>query len=295
MAIIYSYPTVTPERTDLILGTDVSVPGKPTKNFTIQSVIDLVTIATGDLQFVLDLGFTAIGKDINLTNNTFRGGGFVTTSGGTITGTTASGFTNVTSTAFTGTIATPAQPNITSLGTLSALVISGPISGTGLITNSNLTGAQNDNVVSTLAIKTYVDNKVGLYDTLAEVLGQGNVTGGTDIAVSAGDDITFTDTSKILMGTTPADNLEIYSDSANSIVIDRSPGALKLQTSLLSVRNEADTTQTISATAAGGVELYHVGAKKIETLTGGAKVTGAFEATTSGTFASLINTGSYSD
>ena len=295
MAIIYSYPTVTPERTDLILGTDVSVPGKPTKNFTIQSVIDLVTIATGDLQFVLDLGFTAVGKDINLTNNTFRGGGFVTTSGGTITGTTASGFTNVTSTAFTGTIATPVQPNITSLGTLSALVISGPISGTGLITNSNLTGAQNDNVVSTLAIKTYVDNKVGLYDTLAEVLGQGNVTGGTDIVVSAGDDVTFTDTSKILMGTTPADNLEIYSDSANSIVIDRSPGALKLQTSLLSVRNEADTTQTISATAAGGVELYHVGAKKIETLTGGAKVTGAFEATTSGTFASLINTGSYSD
>ena len=295
MAIIYSYPTVTPERTDLILGTDVSVPGKPTKNFTIQSVIDLVTIATGDLQFVLDLGFTAIGKDINLTNNTFRGGGFVTTSGGTITGTTASGFTNVTSTAFTGTIATPAQPNITSLGTLSALVISGPISGTGLITSSNLAGAQNDNVVSTLAIKTYVDNKVGLYDTLAEVLGQGNVTGGTDIVVSAGDDVTFTDTSKILMGTTLADNLEIYSDSANSIVIDRSPGALKLQTSLLSVRNEADTTQTISATAAGGVELYHVGAKKIETLTGGAKVTGAFEATTSGTFASLINTGSYSD
>ena len=295
MAIIYSYPTVTPERTDLILGTDVSVPGKPTKNFTIQSVIDLVTIATGDLQFVLDLGFTAVGKDINLTNNTFRGGGFVTTSGGTITGTTASGFTNVTSTAFTGTIATPVQPNITSLGTLSALVISGPISGTGLITNSNLTGAQNDNVVSTLAIKTYVDNKVGLYDTLAEVLGQGNVTGGTDIVVSAGDDVTFTDTSKILMGTTLADNLEIYSDSANSIVIDRSPGALKLQTSLLSVRNEADTTQTISATAAGGVELYHVGAKKIETLTGGAKVTGAFEATTSGTFASLINTGSYSD
>lgn len=31
MAIIYSYPTVNPERTDLILGTDVSVAGKPTK------------------------------------------------------------------------------------------------------------------------------------------------------------------------------------------------------------------------------------------------------------------------
>ena len=295
MAIIYSYPTVTPEKTDLVLGTDVSVPGKPTKNFTVQSIIDLVTTATGDLQFVLNLGNTATGVDINLTNNSFRGGGFVTTGGVTVSGTTGTGFTNITSTEFTGTIATPAQPNITSLGTLSALVISGPISGTGLITNSNLTGAQNDNVVSTLAIKTYVDNKVGLYDTLQEVLANGNTTGGSDIVVSAGDDITFTDTSKILMGTTAVDNFEIYSDSANSIVIDRSPGALKLQTSLLSVRDEADTTQTISASAAGAVELYHAGDKKIETLAGGAKVTGAFEATTSGTFASLVNTGTYSD
>ncbi len=295
MAIIYSYPTVTPEKTDLVLGTDVSVPGKPTKNFTVQSIIDLVTTATGDLQFVLNLGNTATGVDINLTNNAFRGGSFVTVGGATVSGTTGTGFTNITSTEFTGTIATPAQPNITSLGTLSALVISGPISGTGLITNSNLTGAQNDNVVSTLAIKTYVDNKVGLYDTLQEVLANGNTTGGSDIVVSAGDDVTFTDTSKILMGTTAVDNFEIYSDSANSIVIDRSPGALKLQTSLLSVRNEGDTTQTISASAAGAVELYHAGDKKIETLAGGAKVTGAFQATTSGTFASLVNTGTYTD
>jgi len=295
MAIIYSYPTVTPEKTDLVLGTDVSVPGKPTKNFTVQSIIDLVTTATGDLQFVLNLGNTATGVDINLTNNAFRGGSFVTTAGATVSGTTGTGFTNVTSTEFTGTIATAAQPNITSLGTLSALVISGPISGTSLIVNSALSGAQNDNVVSALAIKTYVDNKVGLYDTLQEVLANGNTTSGSDIVVSAGDDVTFTDTSKILMGTTAVDNFEIYNDSANSIVIDRSPGALKLQTSLLSVRDEADTTQTISASAAGAVELYHAGDKKIETLAGGAKVTGAFQATTSGTFVNLINTGTYSD
>ena len=38
-------------------------------------------------------------------------------------------------------------------------------------------------------------------ETLAEVLVNGNTTGGTDIAVSAGDDITFTDTSKALFGT----------------------------------------------------------------------------------------------
>ena len=201
MAIIYSYPTVNPERTDLILGTDVSSSNKATKNFTIQSVIDLVTVATGDLQTVLDLGNVATGRDINLTNNAFRGGNFVTTGGVSITGTTATGFTNVNSTAFTGTIATPAQPNITSLGSLNALVLDGPISGTGLINNSSLTGAANDNVVSTLAIKTYVDTKVGLYDTLQEVLANGNTTSGSDIVVSAGDDITFTDTSKVILGT----------------------------------------------------------------------------------------------
>ena len=141
MAIIYSYPTVNPERTDLILGTDVSTSNKATKNFTVQSIIDLVTVATGDLQTVLDLGNVATGRDINLTDNSFRGASFITTTGGVISGTTATGFTNITSTAFTGTLATAAQPNVTSLGTLSALAISGPISGTGLITNSNLTGA----------------------------------------------------------------------------------------------------------------------------------------------------------
>ena len=292
MAIIYSYPTVIPERTDLILGTDVSVPGKPTKNFTIQSVIDLVTIATGDLQFVLDLGNVAAGKDINLTNNSFRGGGFVTTAGVTVSGTTGTGFTNITSTEFTGTIATPAQPNITSLGTLSGLVISGPISGTSLINNSNLTGAANDNVVSTLAIKTYVDNRVGLYDTLQEVLAQGNTTGGTDIVVSAGDDVTFTDTSKAEFGA--SNDLQVYHDSNNSYIKHSGTGDLRIWGDNVNIGTELGNKIFFGNN--GAAELYYTGGvKKLETLTGGVKVTGAFEATTSGTFASLVNTGTYSD
>ena len=71
MAIIFSYPVVIPTADDYVLGTDVTAADKPTKNFTVQSIIDLVTVATGNLQTVLDLGNTAIGKDINLTNNTF--------------------------------------------------------------------------------------------------------------------------------------------------------------------------------------------------------------------------------
>lgn len=43
MAIINSYPTVTPTGSDLIIGTDVSVEGNPTKTFTIDSVLGLAS------------------------------------------------------------------------------------------------------------------------------------------------------------------------------------------------------------------------------------------------------------
>ena len=296
MAIIYSYPTVNPERTDLILGTDVSTSSKATKNFTVQSIIDLVTVATGDLQTVLDLGNVATGRDINLTDNSFRGASFITKTGGVISGTTATGFTNITSTAFTGTLATAAQPNVTSLGTLSALAISGPISGTGLITNSNLTGAQNDNVVSTLAIKTYVDNKVGLFDTLSEVLANGNTTGATKIEVdNTNSGIDFIDDAKLRLGT--GNDFEIYHAAADNKTYFKEAGAgdLEIWSNKVAIKNAAGNEALLNATENAAVELYFDNAKKFETLTGGAKVTGAFQATTSGTFASLINTGTYSD
>ena len=123
MAIIYSYPIVDPSANDLVLGSDVDSAGKPTKNFTVQSIIDLVTVTGNDLQAVLDNGNTANSKDIDLTNNNFRGGGFITTGNATISGTTGTGFTSITSTAFVGTLSTAAQPNVTSLGTLTSLKV----------------------------------------------------------------------------------------------------------------------------------------------------------------------------
>ena len=49
-----------------------------------------------------------------------------------------------------------------------------------------------------IATTAFVKTAVEASDTLAEILAIGNVTGGTDIAVSAGDDITFTATSAIV-------------------------------------------------------------------------------------------------
>jgi hypothetical protein len=102
------------------------------------------------------------------------------------------------------------------------------LKGTGAVVVTNI--LDEDNMASDSAtalatqqsIKAYVDAQVGSFDTLAEVLAQGNTTGGTDLAVSAGDDITFTATSNAIF----ADNgkaifgagsdLQIYHDGTTS-------------------------------------------------------------------------------
>ena len=59
MAIIYSYPTVTPTSDDLVLGTDVNGEGKPTKNFTIQSIVDIVQGGAAGLGAVIKINSSA--------------------------------------------------------------------------------------------------------------------------------------------------------------------------------------------------------------------------------------------
>ena len=53
-------------------------------------------------------------------------------------------------------------------------------------------------------------------DTLPEVLAKGNTTGGTDLSVSAGDDITLADNSKVIFGA--GSDLSIYSDGSTGQV-----------------------------------------------------------------------------
>ena len=59
MAIIYSYPTVVPTPDDLVLGTDVNRADKPTKNFTIQSIVDIVAGGAAGLGAVLKISSNA--------------------------------------------------------------------------------------------------------------------------------------------------------------------------------------------------------------------------------------------
>jgi hypothetical protein len=71
---------------------------------------------------------------------------------------------------------------------------------------------------TTLTTKGYVDSQFNTADTLPEVLTRGNTTGGSDIAVSADDDITFTDSSEAIFGSDA--DLKIYHNGTNAKIVN---------------------------------------------------------------------------
>ena len=116
-------------------------------------------------------------------------------------------------------------------------------------------------------------NTSNFHPTLAQVLAKGNTTGGTDLAVSAGDDITFTDTSKAIFGTS-ADGLEIYHDGSNSYIKDSGTGDLYVEASAnFYVRNNTNGEVWIQGSDSG-VSLRYQDAQKLITKTGGIDITG---------------------
>ena len=125
------------------------------------------------------------------------------------------------------------------------------------------------------SIKAYVDSQVGTVDTLAEVLAQGNTTGGTDIAVGTGDDITFADNSKAIFG---ADSdLQIYHSGSNSYIVDSGTGSLYIQGSSNILLGS--TTQSNLIIADGGaVTARYAGDNKLVTTATGIDVTGTVTA-----------------
>jgi len=295
MAIIYSYPIVDPSANDLVLGSDVDSAGKPTKNFTVQSIIDLVTVTGNDLQAVLDNGNTATGKDIDITSNNYRGGGFITTGNATISGTTASNFTSISSTAFVGTLSTAAQPNVTSLGTLTSLAVNTSVTGTAVVTTLSAPG-DNLKIASTKAIVDYIGTNPPGAESLAATLLVGNTTGATKIEVdNTSGGIDFIDDAKLRLGT--GDDLEIYHSAADNKTYFKESGAsdLEIWSNKVAIKNAAGNASILNAIEAGAVELYYDNTKRIETTNTGVSITGNAVATGSGTFVNLINSGTYSD
>lgn len=122
--------------------------------------------------------------------------------------------------------------------------------------------------------KTELAVALGTNDTLADVLGKGNTTGGTDIAVSSGDDIIFADSSKAIFGA--GSDLQIYSDGSNSIIEDTATGKLILKGTDLDLK-ATDATKYLQAVDGGAVTLFYADATngaKLATGSSGIEVTG---------------------
>ena len=115
----------------------------------------------------------------------------------------------------------------------------------------------------------------GVTDTLAEVLAAGNATGGTDIAVGAGDHVTFVDNAKAKFGT--AGHLELFYNGTHSVFKDASSGNIYIQDDNNIVLGSIGGENYLVATKDGAVSLYYDAVAKLATTSTGIDVTGNVE------------------
>ena len=152
-----------------------------------------------------------------------------------------------------------------------ALALASGATITGFSDDVTLAGASATESVTERAVKTYVDAAVATVDTLSEVLALGNTTGGTDLAVSTGDDITFADSSKAIFGA--GSDLQIYHDGSNSYISEsNATGNLFIKGTHIYLQNSAgqDAINLIN----GDAFLKSAGSTKLATTATGIDVTG---------------------
>ena len=151
------------------------------------------------------------------------------------------------------------------------------LSGTGSVTVTDILDEDNMGSDSATAlatqqsIKAYVDTQIGANNDLSEILANGNTTGGTDISVSSGDDITFADTSKAIFGA--GSDLQIYHSGTNSYIDEQGTGSLVVKGTQLKLQASTGDSY-LNATQGGTVELYYNNNLKLATTSGGVDITG---------------------
>ena len=191
-----------------------------------------------------------------------------------------------TGTSFQGIIGNVAPAAIT--GT--ALTLTTGATVTTVLDEDNMASNSATALSTQQSIKAYVDAQVDTTDTLAEVLAIGNTTGGTDLGISAGDDITFTDSSKAIFGA--GSDLKIFHEGGNSYIQDLGTGSLLIEGSSVQIRNSGGTETMASFTPDGAVSLYHNNAIKLATATTGVAITGEVTATGfTGTLDGILGSG----
>jgi hypothetical protein len=166
---------------------------------------------------------------------------------------------------------TPAAATVTNLIANTDLIIAGTTTITAILDEDNMASDSAAALATQQSIKAYVDSQVGTVDTLAEILAIGNTTGGTDLAVSTGDDITFADSSKAIFG--DGSDLQIYHSGSNSHITEGGTGNLIIRADDFRMQSNAGE-EYIAADANGAVSLRYDNALKLATTATGIDVTG---------------------
>ena len=215
-------------------------------------------------------------------------------------------FTTLTAnTSIVGTLSTAAQTNITSVGALNGGSItsgfgsidngSSAITTTGTVTFGTLSDgsinianfidddtfgtASATTVATSESIKAYVDSQVGTVDTLAEILTNGNTTGGTDI--------NFGDDDKAVFGA--GSDLEIYHDPTIGSIIEESGAGQLFIRGGNNVQIESNAGENMAIfNENADVKLYYDNAQKFATTSTGIDVTGTVTSSSDVIIASTV-------
>ena len=152
----------------------------------------------------------------------------------------------------------------TSTPTFASAIINTSITGSAILDDDSFGTASATTVATSESIKAYVDSQIGSVDTLAEILLNGNTTGGTDIA--------FGDNDKAIFGT--GSDLQIYHDGSNSYIKDTGTGNLKiLGSSWTIIEGATSGTWGIAHLDGAQTNLYHNGNLKLATTSTVIKLT----------------------
>ena len=161
----------------------------------------------------------------------------------------------------------PTFAGVTANGTVEfdGLSGTGAVTVTDILDQDDMSGNSATALATQQSIKAYVDSQVGTVDTLAEVLANGNATGGTDIA--------FGDNDKALFGA--GNDLQIYHDGSNSFIDDTGTGSLVLQSNgAFTVIQNSSGVANARFDSAGAASIRYNGVEKLATTATGIDVTG---------------------
>mgnify|MGYP006874404855 CR=1 FL=1 len=195
---------------------------------------------------------------------------------------------NVSGTA--STVTTAAQPNITSLGTLTTLTVDDITINDSTISDAgDLTvDAGGDIILDADGGDVKIKDGGTVFGGFSNFLGSlvirsgasdnAMIIGSSDGSVIMGGSVSLGNNNKLKFGT--GSPLELYHDGSNSYISDVGTGNLLIGTDGTNIKLQGGSEDMIVATKDGAVELYHDGTKKAETTATGIDVTGALTATT---------------